>query len=223
MTVSLGNGSGMGAPLCASHSESPKPCSAAQRGATGPGQALEEHHSLRELTKTGCHVRLAGVTGRTAHRARCLPPTGATRTAWLGAPRVLPEASHPGSAPARQKRAQRAGSGGRRAPRNPLPRSPPGGGQARPTARRLPLPPPPFPAGHPGTSAGRGRARSEERGARRRRWLSRRWRRLRSGGAPARPSSSSPPRRRSAAWTSTPSPASPSTCCARRLPAATIS
>lgn len=163
VTVSLGNGSGMGAPLCASHSESPKPCSAAQRGATGPGQALEEHHSLRELTKTGCHVRLAGVTGRTAHRARCLPPTGATRTAWLGAPRVLPEASHPGSAPARQKRAQRAGSGGRRAPRNPLPRSPPGGGQARPTARRLPLPPP-LPRGPPRHLSGAGAG--AERGAR---------------------------------------------------------
>lgn len=101
----------------------------------------------------GCHVRLPGVTGRTAHRVWCPLQTVATRTAWLGAPRVLPKAPNPGSAPARQKQTQRTGSGGRRAPRSPLPRSPPGGGQARPTASL----PPPFPAGHPGTSAGRGR------------------------------------------------------------------
>uniref|UniRef100_A0A8C4TP92 Uncharacterized protein n=1 Tax=Falco tinnunculus TaxID=100819 RepID=A0A8C4TP92_FALTI len=118
----------------------------------------------------------------------------------------------------------------------------PGGGRRALT----PLPPSPPPAcpgagaGSPergagearaaggGARGGRGAARAGGAGGRgsrrrRRRWLSRRWRRRRSGGAPARPSSSSPPRRRSGAWTSTPSPASPSTCSARRPPAATIS
>uniref|UniRef100_A0A8U7M1C2 Maturin n=190 Tax=Aves TaxID=8782 RepID=A0A8U7M1C2_CORMO len=74
-----------------------------------------------------------------------------------------------------------------------------------------------------GGAGGAGDAGGRRRRRRRRRWLSRRWRRRRSDGAPARPSSSSPPRRRSGAWTSTPSPASPSMCCARRPPAATIS
>ncbi|EDL88111.1 similar to B230212L03Rik protein, isoform CRA_a [Rattus norvegicus] len=43
----------------------------------------------------------------------------------------------------------------------------------------------------------------------------------RRSGVPARPLSSSPPRRRSAGWTSTPTRASPSTCCVRTTAAAT--
>uniref|UniRef100_A0A8C2TQ43 Maturin, neural progenitor differentiation regulator homolog n=1 Tax=Coturnix japonica TaxID=93934 RepID=A0A8C2TQ43_COTJA len=91
-------------------------------------------------------------------------------------------------------------------------------GAARPGPPPAASLPPTSPRATPAPQRGGG-----GRGARRRRWLSRRWRRLRSDGAPARPSSSSPPKRRSAAWTSTPSPASLSTCCARRPPAGTIS
>uniref|UniRef100_A0A669PT57 Maturin n=1 Tax=Phasianus colchicus TaxID=9054 RepID=A0A669PT57_PHACC len=143
-----------GVPLCASHSESPKPCSPAQRGATGPGQAPRGAPQAAGADGDGVSRQTSRRHGTDGAPRPVLLPTGAARTARLGAPRVLPTAPHPGSAPARQKRARSAGSGGRRAPRNPLPRSPPGGGQARPTARRLP--PPPSPRATPAPRRGGG-------------------------------------------------------------------
>uniref|UniRef100_A0A803YCK5 Maturin n=5 Tax=Neognathae TaxID=8825 RepID=A0A803YCK5_MELGA len=93
VTVPLGNGSGMGVPFACRTPRAPNPARPPSGVRRAQAKRLEEHHRLWELTKTGYHVRLPGVTGRTAHRARCPPPTGATRTARLGAPRVLPNAA----------------------------------------------------------------------------------------------------------------------------------
>lgn len=164
VTVSLGNGSGMGVPLPVSHSESPKPCSPAQRGATGPGRAPRGVPQTPGAEEDGVSRQTSRRHG-TDGAPRLVPASNRSH-----AHRLARRASRPPESPK-----PRIGAGKTEAnPKNGLwgaacseepPPSQPAGGRPGPAHR---LPPPPLPRGPPrhlsGAGARRGRARSEERG-----------------------------------------------------------